>query len=55
MMTGVAEVEDIEDGLVVWPHRVAASKAFNKSRPRRLRRPRHLMCLVLPEKTIHRV
>jgi len=25
-----------------------ASKAFNESRPYRLSRPRHLMCLVLP-------
>ena len=33
--------QEIEDGL-------AASKAPNESRPRRLRRPRHLMCLVLP-------
>ena len=37
-MTGVAGAEEIEDGL-------AASKALNESRPRR---PRHLMCLVLP-------
>jgi len=40
-MTGVARVEEIENGL-------AASKALNESCPRRLRRPHHLMCLVLP-------
>jgi len=40
-MTGVPGAEEIEDGL-------AASKALNESRPRRLCRPRHLMCLVLP-------
>jgi len=40
-ITGVPGAEEIEDGL-------AASKALNESRPRRLRRPRHLMCLVLP-------
>ena len=28
-----------------------ASKAFNESRPRRLRRPHHLMYLVLPRYT----
>jgi len=33
--------QEIEDGL-------AASKALNESCPRRLRRPLHLMCLVLP-------
>jgi len=33
--------QEIEVGL-------AASKALNESRPRRLRRPRHLMSLVLP-------
>ena len=37
-MTGVARVEEIENGL-------SASKALNESRPRRLR---HLMCFVLP-------
>jgi len=40
-ITGVPGAEEIEDGL-------AASKALNESRPRRLRRPPHLMCLVLP-------
>jgi len=40
-ITGVPGAEEIEDGL-------AASKALNESRPRRLRRPRHLKCLVLP-------
>ena len=43
-MTGFAGVEEnkeIEDGL-------AASKALNESRPRRLRCPRHLMSLALP-------
>ena len=36
-----AREQEIEDGL-------ATSKALNESRPRRLSRPRHLMCLVLP-------
>jgi len=39
--TGIPGAEEIEDGL-------AASKALNKSRLRRLRHLDHLMCLVLP-------
>jgi len=50
-MTGIARVEEIEDGLAT-PRR-PPPKAFNRSRPRRLRRPLHLMSLVLLQPSSH--
>jgi len=42
---GAAEIKDS-----MLDHKASpASKAFNESRPRRLRRPRHLMSLALPD------
>jgi len=44
--TGAAEIKDSTLDRKAAP----AFKAFNESRPRRLRRPRHLMSLALPVK-----
>jgi len=46
-MTGGAGAEDIEDGLAA-PRRPPSKHSKSLAHPRRLCRPRQLMCLVLP-------